>query len=330
MKNSLINSKRKFVVVTVFLLLLFASFAQTIGVKPAAASNASIIWRSTGGSDWYAGTDWWNENTVAYDVCHYIESLYSTNRAYNRLNLYEDSQMTFANIKTVTGQCSAYDYTTVFNYAHGGYGTINGRLGMGPFQIYDVPITHYRYYAYNGDNVYDNDLYPYAGGNSGAHHFAFQYTCAQANIVGYEDEGWYHEDENNGYISYYTGTGAVGFSYAWTGKDNTMLSSNGYTSPDNGGYCYIGFVDWSKPLCAIANPTTGATYGDFVKIFYEKLLINNLSINAALNAASEEIWGTNISFGASVLNTGYTDNLPSFGPWAGKMRVFGNGNNGIP
>jgi len=322
LENS-VKKPKKVIIGAVLFLLLFASFAQAIAIKPAAATTkSSLIWRSEAGSSWYASTIWYNENNVAYDVCNHIEDLYNNYRSsYNWIGLYQSASVTTSYINSFTSTCSSYDYATVFNYAHGGTYTYNAVIYNPPFYVYYVPITHYLYYAYDGD-VLDRTLYNYAGGSSGSHKFVFQYTCAQANIVGY-----YDDDEYDVSGSAYLGTGPVGFSYAWTGQDYTALSSNGYASPDMGSYCYLGFVDWSKPLCDIANTDNGKTYGDFVKTFYERLLINNESVKTALNYASNDVWGT--SFGDSPLNTGYYDYLPGRGWWYGQMRVFGNGNNGV-
>jgi hypothetical protein len=318
---------KKLVIATIgLLLLLLASATQVIDIKSAKADNASIIWRSTGASEWYYGTQWYNENNEAYSVCNYIESLYANYREYERLDLYEDSEVTQSAVYTVAEDCNDYDYTTVFNYAHGGYSTMYGLFVIPPFQWYDVPVTHYKYYAYGGAaySVFDRYLYPYT--SYGTHQFVFQYTCAQAQQVGWYDYDW--QDEWGGY---YVGTGAVAFAHAWTHQDDSILSNNGYANPDTTSYCYIGFgVDWSKPLCDYA--ADGITYGDFVKIFYQRLLQYGDTINDALDAASSSVWGEGYTFGDTVLYNGYTDYLPYpfYNYFSGCMRVFGNGYNVIP
>ena len=316
---------KKLAIATIgLLLLLLASGVQAIDIRPAAASTASIIWRSTGASDWYYTTQWYDENGEAYAVCNYLDYLFANYRSYDRLNLYEDSQVTESAIDSVAWDCNSYDYTTVFNYAHGGYDTFYGLFVIPPFWWYEVPVTHYRYYAYQGASVYDKYLFPYTA--YGTHHFVFQYTCAQAQQVGYYDSDW-----EDGYGGYYVGTGAVAFAYAWTQQDQNVLSNNGYASPDSTGYCYIGFGgSWSKPLCDYA--ANGLTYGDFVETFYQYLLIDDYSINAALDAASSSVWGPGYTFGDTPLYNGYTDYLPyPFNQYfSGCMRVFGDGNSVVP
>jgi hypothetical protein len=285
------------------------------------SSAASIIWRSPGGADWYIDHGWTNETNEAVAVCTYIESLFDAYRNYVRLNRYDGDSVTRSNIFAVTDSCNVYDYATVFTYAHGGNDPINAMycvLGSPP-QCYYIPIMHYRYYPYGGEDnsVYDNELYSYTGSEN--QKFVFQWTCVQAEEIGGYDADW--EDE----YGHYYGTGAVALAFAWTRQDYTVLSADGYASPDSTDYCYIGFVGWSKPLSE--NITYPVTYGSFVEKFYQRVLQYNDTINDALDIASNEMWGCD--FGDSDLYNGYWDDVPEHGYWFGKMRVFGNGNNVI-
>ena len=130
----------------------------------------------------------------------------------------------------------------------------------------------------------------------------------------------------------------IGMPYAWTHEYTTSnppagyMSLNGYTNPDSGAYCYIGFPTGSASLSqTLAYWWPSTTYYDFVYNFFYYALVGQLTVNQALDAASYICWTPNY-FGSCPL-MGFTaiwplnTNPPSNSIQSGcSMVVYGNGN----
>lgn len=107
------------------------------------------------------------------------------------------------------------------------------------------------------------------------------------------------------------------------------MSSDGYTNPDAGPYCFIGFEGFAIPMSELIPDSGGKNYGDFVKKFYYYALREGCSINQALDTASQDVFGVE-RFNQTTLYNGYIRYLPGLGWWTGRMRVYGDGNNYLP
>ena len=128
----------------------------------------------------------------------------------------------------------------------------------------------------------------------------------------------------------------VGMPYAWT--HGASMSTNGYTSPDTGAYCYIGFPSGSAPLAQTSpalNPNyPNVFYGEFVSNFFYATLSLHDKVNQALDYASGMCWS-----GETFQNTVLYDGFAAFWPTYNgdtpdqsntygdcTMAVYGNGN----
>lgn len=127
---------------------------------------------------------------------------------------------------------------------------------------------------------------------------------------------------------YYFGTGAVGWTYAWTRQDQYDLSADGYGDPDTTDYCFIGFETFSPPLTNVTG-YQDKTMADFVQAFYDKALntTNRATINEALDYASNQ------AFNQDFVDTPlYGDGWDAWVPdpvnasWHTSMKVYGDGN----
>jgi hypothetical protein len=103
------------------------------------------------------------------------------------------------------------------------------------------------------------------------------------------------------------------------------MSNNGYTFPDYGQYCYIGFPEGSPSLSLPLEEDyyIHRTYGMWEYAFFWNAINNNISVNSALDQATMMMYTTN--FGSSLLHNGFT------AQWGGapfpdsSMAVYGNG-----
>jgi len=159
--------------------------------------------------------------------------------------------------------------------------------------------------------------------------FALINTCLSANIT------W--QGPNNGQPQ--------GMPYAWTHRTVVYrdapgfttalnMSDNGYTRPDNGAFCYMGF---RMGAAALDQTVTGGypKYWEWVERFLYKALSFDISINQALDIASADIFSGD--FDQTDLYNGFTAIWPMWDPSNGwhdtflghnqdTLAVYGNGN----
>jgi hypothetical protein len=176
------------------------------------------------------------------------------------------------------------------------------------------------------NGVYDMDIYPRTA--LGKVNFAFINTCYSANLTNPETgQPW------QGVVA---GTyRARGMPFAWARSQVGYggISSYGYSDPDGGDFCYIGFPFGSAAL----NQTIGGSgpqYWLWVRDFFWFASSPDNSINNALDDASFEHYDEPFS------NTNLFQNFSAFWPlwnetsqeWEGgaipncHMVVYGNGN----
>jgi len=143
---------------------------------------------------------------------------------------------------------------------------------------------------------------------------------------------------------------ARGMPYAWShgtmvypyGTPNPLpgyMSGDGYTVPDTGDFCYMGFYYGSAALTQDVDGKSGNPhpYWWWLEEFFEDALTNNWSVKQALNEASQDIYLGN--FGEIPLHINYTSIWPMYRgdppSWhyeagveigTGRLLVYGNSN----
>jgi hypothetical protein len=303
-------------------MLFFAVIAisAVAPVNTVKAYDASANWHTSYAWPPEWDDDWPDETDVSSDVVYYVATLYY-GLDYGWVMFNDDPYVSASSIYGVADQMDDYAYATVFIYMHGSNFNRCGCI-TNYIEYYWVPVEHYQGFT-NGGYTYDYTLYQYT---SNAHHyFAFIWTCASGKQIGY-----YDEDAGLGDGWMYFGTGAVGWTYAWTRQNEDAVSSDGYANADETDYCFIGFDTFSPPLSDDTGYST-KTYANFVETFYYSALVNQSSIIVSLNNAAYEAFGEQ-SFSNTKLYYGWEEYLPDpvNSNWTTCMHVYGNGNNYLP
>ncbi|MFP3984965.1 MAG: hypothetical protein ACLFU9_03230 [Candidatus Bathyarchaeia archaeon] len=105
--------------------------------------------------------------------------------------------------------------------------------------------------------------------------------------------------------------------YCWL--HTADLSNDGYTDPDNNDYTFSGFSGKAPGLTYNKDEFYGTKAYYFTGYFYQYVMLNDKSINDALDYAAQNTWG--VSFADCIFYTGYT----VYG-YDGKMVIYGDGN----
>ena len=198
--------------------------------------------------------------------------------------------------------------------------------GVGSENPLDGGNWHYQVLDNSGESVYDMDIYDQTA--LGKTFFAFISTCMSADLTFAGPYGGGH----------YASGAAVGMPYAWThrivkNRDasgfNTAehMSDNGYSRPDNGAFCYIGFPWGSASLSQLVdeNHTSSYYYLWVREFFYQALADYGYTVRQALDKASLEYFSSNF-FGTRLYND-FTAVWPGFPEGQhSRMVVYGNGN----
>ncbi len=240
---------------------------------------------------------------------------------------------------------STYDCVAVVDFDHG-VGRTDYNLAPNEFHYLfednngTVGGTYDYQYAQPENGVYDMDIYSNVTASKIV--FAFINTCMSANTSDTQyDQYGQNCTATQGIIP---GTNrARGMPYAWTHRlvkdKNTYpgfniadhISDDGYTDPDSGSQCYIGFP-WGSASLMQHVPYDGGEsqyYHQWVDRFFDYALRYDMSVNVALDHASLLTWG--LSFGDCVLQTGFPAYWwkPAGNCWSDPictMAVYGNGN----
>lgn len=181
--------------------------------------------------------------------------------------------------------------------------------------------------------VYDMDIYNNVTGGKIA--FAFINTCLSAdiNLTEWDPELQQYRESWQGNVS--EGR-ARGMPYAWThrtvgskeepGFDIAYnMSNDGYSYPDDGSQCYIGFPWGSASLSQQIPLDSGPYYKWWVIQFFHYALYCDVTVNMALDFASMAFWGANNWFGVSPLQN-FAASWSGLGNFtASRMAVYGNG-----
>ncbi|MGB9914244.1 MAG: hypothetical protein ACPLOC_01690 [Candidatus Bathyarchaeales archaeon] len=207
-----------------------------------------------------------------------------------------------------------HDWATVFYYGH-----------MGMAQIQGTPYYHYAFHeageqtAPEPSLIWDENIYGYTGDN---HNFVFLWVCRNGDTTG-DDEPVPH-----------------GMPYCWFRRN---LAQNGYSYPDAGPDCFIGFTG-APPCLADGMGTYTYPYGEniyrFWLVFFYYFALNGYSIKGALDMASYMVeydgyWldpNNRLSQGWNYYFPGWQGpgdpppGWPPAGYYYGMMVIYGNGN----
>ncbi len=220
-------------------------------------------------------------------------------------------------ITSLQGMC---DTVAVVDFDHG-VGRSDYRLAPpGEFHYMFEDNTGTYVGAYPGTAVPDNGVYDmdvYQLVQAGKISFAFINTCLSADLTyqGLLPSQWPPYPER-----------AVGMPFAWMHRlVGSQMSNNGYSNPDGGGQCYIGFPWGSASLEQSLPKDSGILYWGWVYRFFLEACTTSKTVNQALDTASQQTWGQ--PFGTSPLRQGFSAYWwPSWYPDTNsKMAVYGDG-----
>jgi hypothetical protein len=206
---------------------------------------------------------------------------------------------------------NGYNYSIVFSIGH-------GTVWSGWHLTWQFPLicTHTNEYKIKSDDSYGTEVSDYDIYDDSSERrvrLAFLWSCFQGNEIGTN-------------VSYPCGVTMRGMPYAWL--HTSSLSNNGYSSPDNGGYAFIGF-DGKAPFLTYDGFNTTVPNQLFVNdtcyyfaylFYFASLCCGEIySVKIALDYASQLIWYAN--FQDTPLCHGYGS-----GEESGRMVMYGDGN----
>ncbi|MBC7323293.1 MAG: hypothetical protein H5T90_09400 [Acetomicrobium sp.] len=330
----------KIVGILMCLSILVVTFIQNTPIK-ALQTRAAVVWgsESIGAYDPNLGFSWRKhptEITCQRYISSTIANFFGSNgyTAYNRQG-YPGSLKSNI-LSTLSSLQSSFDRVAVIVFDHG-VGSTSYSQAPGEFHFMFEDNIGTKIGSYPGtdqpDNgVYDMDIYPRTV--SGKIVFALINTCMSARLTNpITGENW--QGLVNGR--------ARGLPFAFTRRIvlprnhplfNVVyhISADGYSQPDSGSQCYIGFPWGSASLMQRIPYNTGMEYVHWVYYFFYYALSYDMSVNQALDHASWQCWGQ--YFGNCPLRTGFTAVWPFYynGQWnnhygdGSTMAVYGNGN----
>jgi hypothetical protein len=312
-----------------------------------ATSRAGVIWGSESIGAINSGTGQTWRKTALEISCQ--NSIASTIESYFDQSGYDgkDQQGTPGSMKSnilgnITYFTNNYDCIAIVDFDHGVGNPLDFPDSQDEFHYMfednngtRVGETYNDFDEVVGNGVYDYELYVYQA-IKGKVSFAFINTCLSACIN--DTVGSYTTTQ--GFVSgrargmpfaltnrTVKGTSAQGFTTA------LHISNNGYSNPDDGSQCYIGFPYGSAALAQRVQYDYGSQvyYYLWVDKFFDYALRYDMSVNIALDHASLLTWGNR--FGDCYLATGFTADWPYYNNgWINQtqdtctMVVYGNGN----
>lgn len=325
-----------------FICILVSSCALLLPISSAYAINRNVlIWgsRSSGAYDPVLHATWRKtsgELAKQSSLAQNIANMFSAYGGYSGVHNYQGVNSGKYNIlQNISSSRVNYPFTAVVDFDHGvgnnypssyfhyqfedDTGNWIGSHDSGHWQISNG-VYDYLVYGYSGGSQYQSEVY-----------FAFISTCQSASITtqGVQPDGL-----------------RVGMPYAWTHRTPLWkytqgfstqyhMSLFGYSQPDGGSYCYIGF-----PIGSPGLDQTGVQYGynntpyaSFVAEIFAYALMYHYSVRGALDQAALACFTR--KFSETNLYTGFTAIWPMYwgGSWhnqsgtpnADTMAVYGNG-----
>jgi hypothetical protein len=266
-KEGRIDEKNDKTYILSILILMFTLLA----INPAQAANYNIAWGHQKTIPDY------EEQQIEQITCQEISNSFQSRSGWNTWNAYGQNSKSSTLQQTISWRQQNDVWATDF--------------WVGDFfGAYVSGTMHYYFYGDQADHVLDTNVYSWTNSPYSKQQFTFIWTCACGNVFAnpFTQSNCYgYFDDNNG-----NNTGEVGMPLAWTARSD--LSINGYNSPDNSGYCYIGHQGPSLPLKEYtSNPSY--TYRSFVTFFYGYLTMGGVqhTVKESLDYASNIIWGGN-------------------------------------
>jgi hypothetical protein len=331
-KKKNLPKRRVFKVGGVLLCLLISSLLLLpISAVSAYPTRRALIWgsESTGAWNTTLGYSWRKhpdevsrQGNTATTISNYFKD-----DGYDTKNYQGEGSIKYCILGNITDAETNYSKVAVVDFDHGVYYD-NYMDAPGEFHYmfednYGLNSTTdaSKVDSYNNHMVYDMDIYEKTTGKT---FFAFINTCLSANTTYGNGDGTY---------------GAVGMPYAWTGRTVSSnpgsgeMSDDGYSDPDGGTFCYIGFP-WGS--AALNQTITGVApiYAQWLENFFWYVLSFDISVNDALDEAS--LSNFDELFGETDLATDFIANWPrdsdGDGEWedcfgqGSAMAVYGNGN----
>jgi hypothetical protein len=317
--------------------LLCVLMLSVILLIPVATVNATtggaVVWgsESTGAGTYQ--TPWvnWRKSQNEVDLQRFIANNvvqpYFSQGGYspslNHQGNYGSSKTQILN--DITSLQSNHDRVAVVDFDHGvglspGYPTLLTPPGEFHYMFEDntgtLIGTSQSYYTDPSHGVYDMDIYSTITYPDKID-FAFINTCLSADL---SQQAWLtgnwppYPDRPRGM--------AFAFTHRLIGS---QMSSDGYSSPDGSGQCYIGFPWGSASLEQSIPKDGGLLYWGWIIRFFDTALHTTNTVNQALDTASLQTWGT--TFGSSPLHTGFCAYWwPSWYPDTNsRMVVYGDG-----
>jgi hypothetical protein len=301
---------KKLLSVSMLLLLslLLASTAQLLDIKTVQAYHGSSVY---GNVDYNPPDDQERESVVF--TCNNIQYCFDQRPSSWRSVNYCGANTTRTNMLDRTLFCEQnYDWSTAFYTGHSAIDQLEAPQHCGLYPN-----------NYDGTNhIWDNSIWGRIINYN--HEFVFLWSCGSANYIG-------------GYDTVPPTMGPWGMAYCWTGKDDSLLSDDGYGDPwsYNGNTSFIGWQYESRGLKYI-EPGAYSDYALFVSHVYYYTVVSNWPINDALDQAARNIRqnpaatfaSTELYLGHDIPNPAY----PDYGPptFHCYMRVFGNGDMKLP
>jgi len=292
-------------VVLLGFLLLLAVFSPLVATANATTRVATIWGARSSGALGYNSISWRktdDEINRQGNVTDYIVSNFFT-----AANGYSGANNIWVNKDVIVSQAYSlrynYDYVAVVDWDHGvtgypgqasGYPSVPdneehwmfeddyGTLWGNQTQYFADTEGHTDY----SHGVYDIDMYnafPPA-----KVHFAFIDACQSAQ---YLHQGYTASGYPLGMPFAFTHRLV---SYASAGYSGTLMSDDGYNRPDTFPQCYIGFPDGSAALDQLISEDgeygTGPPWYEWIIFFFYKALAFDVSVNYALDWASDMQW----------------------------------------
>jgi hypothetical protein len=333
-KTGHVSKQHSFKFVSLILCLLLAStMFMSLAMVSADPRRRSTIWGSESTGDPSRKTQ--SEINQQRATAQYISD-YFKNDGYSASNEQGSKGSYRSQILTqISNNEANYDRVAVIDFNHG-VGTTQHTRDNGEFHYLfedNIGMDLSNPYYYDNNYVYDMDIYDQT--TSRKTFFTFISTCMSANYTSYTTPSHIPGQTctvGQGMIN----GNAQGMPYAWTHKLVTAspttnpasgyMSSNGYTHPDSGAHCYMGFTFGSAALCQqldSAYPTV--SYYLWLQDFLYYALNLDITINQALDRASQNRFNT--AFSGTKLYSNFDSIWPGMGSFPNcKLAVYGNGN----
>ncbi len=310
------------------------------GSRSSGSNNDGVPWRKTGA-----------ELTAQNYTADYIASRFSEYAEYSGCSNYQGpGSIATQMLGNISYTQTNYPFTAVVDFDHGVGTDLTTPSHYYHFMCEDDTGTIVDPYWPGSINapfnaIYDYQIYYATGGSSYQSNVNFAYisTCMSAAL---NNDDPYWNPPNNPSLpqggGFYPDGTAVGMPFAWThrivrpqGEGFNLqyhMSEYGYSDPDAGNYCYLGFPEGSPALAqSVQSGYPFTNYSVWVRQFFAEALMWGCSVRDALDDASLTYFG--LDFGDTNFTIGFEAIWPMYngddwidytGP--GTLAVYGNSN----